>query len=709
MAFDPGQVHLRSGGTSVLLDLDAAGLPVVLHWGRDLGEHTDAELADIAAAATPQRVSGGLDVPPRLTVLPQPSDGWFGTPGIAGHRAGTAFSPALRTTAIRSGADHLEVDAADVASGLSARIRFRLDTAGVLGVDVELTNTGDDDYALEALALALPVPATALELLDTTGRHLRERSPQRHGFTVGTHVRESRKGRPGSDFTLFLAAGVPGFGFEAGLVHAVHPAWSGNSRMVAERTPTGESLLMAGELFLPGELILAPGATYAAPTTLASWGEGLNDLSRRFHGHVRSRPQHPVRPRPVTLNTWEAVYFDHDQDRLMALADIAAEAGVERFVLDDGWFLGRRDDTAGLGDWHVDPAVWPDGLGPLADHVRGRGMEFGLWFEPEMVNPDSDLARGHPDWLLAVDDRMPVPSRQQQVLNLALPEVSAYLLERLDFLIGQFGVAYVKWDHNRDLVDPGDSRTGRASVHATTVALYALLAELKRRHPALEIESCASGGARVDLGILQHTDRIWTSDCIDPLERLDIQRYTGIVVPPELMGAHISGPVSHSTHRDLSLDLRAGVAFFGHLGIEWDLVAAEKAELEQLRRWVTAHKERRRLLHTGRTVHADAPDAGVDLRGVVAQDGSAALFALTQITTSQSSPSGRLTLPGLDPELRYRVTLPEPIRSVVGPGESHVQWAEAPTVQSGRVLGIVGLQRPVLFPQQLLLIELTAV
>jgi alpha-galactosidase len=706
---EPAQVHLRAGGTSVVVDLVAAGLPVVLHWGPDLGDLSPSDLAALATAAAPQRVSGGLDVPPRLTLLPQPSDGWFGVPGIAGHRAGADFSPALRTTAVQASADVLQVDAADSAAGLTARLLLRVDASGVVTADVEVTNTKDGDYTLNNLALALPVPTSAGELLDTTGRHLRERSPQRRAFTVGTHARESRKGRPGADSTLFLAAGTPGFGFESGLVHAVHTAWSGNHRFVAERTPTGEAHLMAGELLAPGEIRLAEGASYAAPTMIAAWGDGLNELSGRFHGHVRSRPQHPSRPRPVTLNTWEAVYFDHDQDHLMALADVAAEVGVERFVLDDGWFSGRRDDTAGLGDWYVDPAVWPQGLGPLAEYVRSRGMEFGLWFEPEMVNPDSNLARTHPDWLLAAGDRMPVPGRQQQVLNLALPEVSSYLLERIDALIAEYGIAYLKWDHNRELVDPGNQATGRAAVHDATLALYRLLAELKRRHPDLEIESCASGGARVDLGILQHTDRIWTSDNIDPIERLDIQRYTGVVIPPELMGEHISGAFSHSTHRVLPLELRAGVAFFGHLGIEWNIAEVEQAELARLGAWVAAHKERRRLLHTGRVVHADVADPAVDLRGVVAEDGSEALFALTQVGTSQSSPSGRFTLPGLAPERRYRVTLPEPIPSLDGPGQSPLLWTEDPPVLTGRVLATVGLQRPVLYPQQLLLLELTAV
>jgi alpha-galactosidase len=336
-------------------------------------------------------------------------------------------------------------------------------------------------------------------------------------------------------------------------------------------------------------------------------------------------------------------------------------------------------------------------------------MQFGLWFEPEMVNPDSDLARRHPEWILAAGDRMPVPGRHQQVLNLSLPAVTDYLLERIDALVTEYAIAYLKWDHNRDLVDPGDRSTGRAAVHDSTIALYGLLAELKRRHPGLEIESCASGGARVDLGILEHADRVWTSDNIDPIERLGIQRWTGIVVPPELMGAHISGPVSHSTRRTLGLDLRAGVALFAHLGIEWDIAALRDADRTRLRAWVDAHRRWRPLLHSGVVVSADVQDPSIDVRGVVAEDRSAALFALTQVTTSESSPAGRFTLPGLDPERRYRVVLPEPIPALHGPGQSPLAWAAEPLVHHGVALGTVGLQRPVLYPEQLILLELTAV
>jgi len=709
MQRSPAAAHLRNGGTSVVLDLSSPGLPTIVHWGEDLGELQQEDLDAIVAATLAQRVSGALDVPARLTLLPQESFGWQGTPGLTGSRRGSFFAPALEVVDVSAESTRLTVDAADDVAGLTLRVALGVDAAGLLSQTLTLVNTADDDYDLVDLCATFPLPATATEILDTTGRHLRERTPQRHAFTAGRHQRESRKGRPGADATLLLLAGTAGFGFERGLVHGVHLAWSGNHRLAAERLVTGATALQAGELLSAGEIRLAPGQSYSTPTAVASWGDGLNSLSARFHASLRSRPSHPSSPRPVTLNTWEAVYFDHDLDRLKALADAAARVGVERYVLDDGWFTGRRDDTAGLGDWFVDTEIWPDGLSPLADHVVSLGMQFGLWVEPEMVNPDSDLARAHPDWILQAAGRMPVEGRQQQVLDLSHPGAYEYIRERLLALLDEYPIAYLKWDHNRDLVDAGSTITGAPAVHDNVVALYRLLDELKTAHPGLEIESCASGGARVDLGILDHTDRIWTSDCIDPVERLVNQRYTSLLVPYELMGAHIGGPHNHSTGRRHDLSLRAGVALLGHLGIEWDISGLADGEYAALADWVALHKAKRQLFHTGTAVSADLPDPSMDLRGVVADDRSEAFFVFTQVTTSNSYPAGALTFAGLDDDTRYSVRLLASPHTGASAGQSDLPWTTFPLVLTGRSLRTTGVQAPVLHPEQLALIDITAV
>jgi alpha-galactosidase len=372
------------------------------------------------------------------------------------------------------------------------------------------------------------------------------------------------------------------------------------------------------------------------------------------------------------LNTWEAVYFDHRLDRLTELADTAAELGVERFVLDDGWFRHRRDDTAGLGDWYVDEDVWPQGLHPLVDHVRGLGMEFGLWVEPEMVNPDSDLARAEPGWVLPGP-----PFRNQQGVDLTIPEAFAYVLARLDALLTEYDIAFLKWDHNRDLVGP---------VHAQTLAAYRLLDELRGRHPEVEVESCSSGGARVDLGILARTDRVWASDTNDALERQSIQRWTQLLLPPELVGSHVGPPRAHTTGRSHDLSFRAATALFGHFGIEWDIAAASPEERAELGAWIERYKHFRALLHSGDVVRADLPDPTYALHGVVAADRSEALFCFVALATSAYERPGAVRLPGLDPDRTYRVM-------------------EA--TLTGRALATVGLQMPLVAPEQAVLIEVS--
>lgn len=710
-------VHLRRGGVSLVLDLSGAGLPRVLHWGADLGPLDTTALAALRAVAVPPVASATTDEPVALSLLPEQSAGWLGTPGVTGHRDGADFSTAFRVVSAvvddpaddgpAAGPARVVVDAADADTGLAVRTEVELLPAGLLRTRATLTNAAPGVFALSGVDLVLPVPREADEILDFTGRHLRERSPQRHPFVAGTHLRESRRGRS-HDGTLLLTAGRRGFGFRSGEVWGVHVAWSGNTRTFAEQAmPTGVRVLGAGELLLAGEVRLAEGERYATPWVYGSYGDGLDALSARFHDHLRARPQHPRTPRKALINVWEAVYFDHDLDRLTALADAAASVGVERYVLDDGWFRGRRDDTAGLGDWTVDEDVWPDGLHPLVDHVRGLGLEFGLWFEPEMVNLDSDLARAHPEWILRPGRRLPQEARHQQVLDLAHPGAWQHVHDRVDAILSEYAIGYVKWDHNRDLIEAGHSTTGAAGVHEQTLAAYRLIDALRAAHPDVEFESCSGGGGRADLGILERTDRIWTSDCIDALERQRIETWTGLLVPPEMMGSHIASPHSHTTGRRHDLAFRGATALFGHLGIEWDLTAASPEELDELRAWVTAYREHRDLLHHGRVVRADEPDLALRVHGVVAHDQREAVVAVVQLTTGVAAPPGRVRFPGLAPDRTYRVRPLAPGDRAV-PAAGAPPWWEHGTELTGRALAVAGVQVPHQFPEHTVLLHLTA-
>ncbi|MDQ1655101.1 MAG: alpha-galactosidase, partial [Cryptosporangiaceae bacterium] len=557
-----GIVHLRGERSSLVIGL-GGGTPPILHWGARLPDDVGA----IEAATGPAIPQAGLDEVVRVTVVPSGAEGWTGHPGLEG---APSWAPIMACQGHELDGSTVTLRLADATAGLGVTVALTMDPrTDVLSVALALTNDGAEPYRIGGLAATLPLPWEASEALSFTGRWCREWHEQRHPLGVATLVRENRRGRTSHDNPPGLVVGSAGFGERHGEVFAAQLAWSGNHVLRVERLASGLAYLQAGELLLPGELTLEPGERYETPVLYAAYSpDGLAGITASFHAFLRARPGHPQRPRPVIANTWEAVYFDHDADRLAALADAAADAGAERFVLDDGWFRGRDDDTAALGDWFVDERKYPHGLHPLIAHVRSRGMEFGLWVEPEMVNPDSDLYREHPDWALGGPD--PRLGRHQLVLDLANPDVRAYLLGRLGALLDEYPIAYVKWDHNRDLV--------RSYGHAQTLGAYRVLDELRARYPGLEIESCASGGGRADLGILARTDRIWTSDCNDALERQRIQRGFSLFLPPELMGAHIGGPRSHTTGRVHDLGFRAATALFGYLGIEWDLTAASPSE-----------------------------------------------------------------------------------------------------------------------------------
>ncbi len=710
-------VHLRAGGTSVVVQTDAWRLPRILHWGTDLGELSTDELAAMASTAQPWVGDSPVTYPMPVPVLAQLAEGWLGRPGLVGQslgpEAGRRWAPLFTRCVSRVTRDEtrsrLVADAVDAAYGLTLRVEIEVLTAsGLVRQRATLKNIGEHDYEVHHLELALPLPPCADEVLDLTGRHTLERRPQRRTLDVGEWARTSRGGKPGLEHTMLVVAGEPGFGFRSGQVWATHLAWSGNQTLAAERVTAGPRRLVAGEELWPGEAVLPPGASHVTPWQYGSWGEGLDAMSARFHRHLRALPGRAQGKRPVTVNTWEAVYFRHDLPTLVALAERAAAVGAERFVLDDGWFTGRRDDTSSLGDWDVDPAIWTDGLGPLVDAVRGLGMQFGLWFEPEMINLDSRLAREHPEWVFDAGHGAGLPSRYQRVLDLGHPEAYAHVLSKISGLVAKHDIDYIKWDHNRYLLDAGHAPTGRAGVRNQVLATYAMIDELRARHPGLEIESCASGGGRIDLGILERTDRVWPSDCMDPHDRLEIQRWTSLMVPPEIQGTHIGAADTHTTHRVHPLSFRAEKALWGHMGVETNLLTMGDAERAEVTAWIAFHKEHRDLLHGGVVVHADLPDSALRLEGVVSTTGDRALYAFSTVERSVTWPPGRLALPGLDPKRRYRVELAGP-GGAHGDGDRLPPWTLTGVVLSGRVLTAVGVEMPPQDPDRSIVLAVTAV
>jgi alpha-galactosidase len=701
-------IHLRGRTADVVLD-ESGGTPVIVHWGAPLG---DIDPASIGTALDCAVTHGMLDVVAPVSVVPEHGSGFHGRPGLAGHRrGGTAWAARFAAAGVETIEHGVIVTSVDAIAGLRLVTRVELDHA--LVVQCTLVNEHDTRYLLDALMPTLPLPVHASELLTFTGRWTREMHPVRAAWGTGAVVAENRRGRTSHEHVPLAFAGETGFGEWRGEVWGAHLAWSGNHQFLAEVMPDGRRYLQAGELLQPGEISLDPGESYTSPELIGVYSAGgLTPASWCFHRLVRSRPGHPATPRPVLLNTWEAVYFQHDTARLQDLATAAAALGIERFVLDDGWFGSRRDDRHGLGDWTVSHDVYPDGLAPLIDHVRSLGMEFGIWVEPEMVNPDSDLYRAHPDWVLTTPGYDPVMGRHQLVLDLGRPEAFEHVLGQLDVLLRDHDVAYVKWDMNRDHVQASGA-DGAAGTHAQTLAVHRLLDELRRRHPSVEIESCASGGGRIDLEILRRTQRVWTSDCNDPLERQTIQRGASMLIPPEVMGAHIGPPQSHTTARTHSLSFRAITALFGHLGVEWNVLSLSDRERDRLTHFIALHQRFRPLLHGGDVVRFDAelngPDPSSHAHGVYAADRTEALVAIVQLRTGMSLTPPVLRLPDLLPDVRYQVELVELPSGGRGPARRQPAWAHDGITLTGRQLAVHGIQPPAMHPEAAALVHLSAV
>jgi alpha-galactosidase len=727
-------IWLTGSRTGLLVDLGTGTLPVVRWWGVGGPDATDPDVA--AHVTTPAQALMSVDERVQLSLIPQHAGGFQGASGLLGRFGdGTGWAPRFVTTAVETASDRLVVRGDDPRAGLRVHVELRIDEHDVLATRAAVTNVrgeaadgltgalelpaesdglGRDPvprgvdpalvYHLDVLRLTLPVPDRAREVATFTGRWIREMHLQRAPWLVGRVERVNVRGRSSHQDPPLLFVGEDGFSEERGLVWAMHLAWPGNHEVRADRTADGFAYLQAAEHLHPGEIALLPGQTYLSPWQYATASDrGLNGVSDAFHGHIRARASHPARPRPVTMNTWEAVYFDHDQRRLQDLVAAAADVGVERFVLDDGWFTRRRDDRAGLGDWRVDTDKHPDGLGSLAQRVRAAGMEFGLWVEPEMVNPESDLFRSDPSVALAPEDA-PL-SRHQLVLDLTREEVWRHLHDRLTALIDDTGAAYLKWDLNRDQV--AAEHDGRAGSHAQALAALRLLETLVTEHPGLEIESCASGGGRMDLGILAWTHRVWTSDCNDPVERQRIQRGASYLLPPELLGSHVGPGMAHTTARTTLLPFRLATAFFGHLGFEWDLTATTAEERARIRDAVALYREWREVLHGGRVVRVDHPDDGALVHATVTPD--RALLCHAQLATSAWSRPAAVRCPGLVPDRRYVVRSVPALTDFTGGQTLPPAWYDnGEVVLTGRALDTHGIALHVHQPQTATVLSIVA-
>jgi alpha-galactosidase len=704
-------VRIDGLARSVVLGLPARGMPVIAAWCvRRLPPDTDLSTVSLLTARA-SRINGMDEPPPSAVLLPTTGMGRFQWPAVAGHREGRDFLLEPEDWKVAKESGHTILTGTDAVARLSIVIELRFARGDVLTMRTRLTNLADTAFQLDrCMAATMLAPAEASEVLTFDGGWGREFHEHREALGSGLWIKENRRGRTSHDRHPSLVLGAPGFGDHGGTVHGLHLGRSGNHCLAVERLDDGRRLVHAGELFEPGEMRLAGGDTYESPVAHMVAAQSLAAMAQAFHEHVRADvlrwPDRRMRPRPVTLNTWEGTYFSHDPETLRLQAEAAAKLGVERFVLDDGWFGQRNDDTTSLGDWIVDKRKYPTGLKPLATQVTDLGMEFGLWFEPEMVNPKSDLMRAHPDWILQVEGRPLLLSRHQLVLDLSRQDVSNYLFERLSALLSDIPIAYIKWDMNRDLTHAG-SATGHAATSGQVRAFYALLDRVRAAHPSVEIESCASGGGRADYGVLARTHRVWTSDCTDALERQTIQRGASLFFPPEILGAHVSAVPNHQTGRQHTLAFRAITALPYHFGIELNPLDLARTERSELRGWISLHKRLRPILHGGRVVHRDAGDGRL-VQFIQDSSGYTQVIVVAQTSYGLREQAAPLRVEGLDPDAVYRLSLPGPQENVFFRQTSdQASMLRGGTILSGALLGEIGIPLPAMRPETALLIEIT--
>jgi alpha-galactosidase len=609
----PSHTLLRLEGrhACAIVEFAPGRMPTWRHWGARL--HSTALLPAWSDAALLRQPNASMDRLDGMALLPCFGNALSHTPAFLAHHDGVgAVHELVAQSYTHTTSEHTQTlvlhlvdNATHGVVALQATLTLTLHTASdVLSLHTTLHNLSTRILQVDRIASAtVPVAGHLQDVGSLTGLWANEFQWQRTPLGKSGWRAQNRHGRSSHETPPACFAMEPTAHEHAGEVVAAHLAWSGNHFFALDPHDNGASQLQAGEWFAPGEVRLAPGASLETPPLLVTWSaQGINGASANLHRFARERVLHwhggSMQPRPVHLNTWEAVYFNHDDAVLRELATRGAALGVERFVLDDGWFLGRPHDRSGLGDWWPDPDKYPQGLAPLIAHVRALGMSFGLWVEPEMVNPDSALFRAHPDWVLQSSGRSLQTGRYQLVLNIASPEVSDYLFDKLDTLLTDNAITYLKWDMNRDLAQAEDAQ-GRMAYGLQVRALYALLARLRAAHPSVEIESCASGGGRMDLGILQHTHRFWTSDNNDAVSRTSIQSGAMRLFPLEVLGAHVGPAPAHCTGRAQSMDFRCAVALFGHMGVEADVRKLSADDTHTLTRWIALHKHWRGVLHHG--------------------------------------------------------------------------------------------------------------
>ncbi|WP_198357548.1 alpha-galactosidase [Streptomyces fildesensis] len=661
---DTGVWLLRTPRTSYALRVDGTGAPCHLAWGPRL---TLAEAEELATPPPPP-ASSFEGPPPVGEELPVDGGARFGVPSLQvrfadGTRAFEWLATGHHVHEPAPGAAELVLEFRDRHYPLEIALHYRVhDDSDVIERWTVLRNTGDDTVTLpRADSAAWTVPAREDHRLShVTGQWSAETQLHRDRVPFGETTLTSRRGITSHHTNPWVMLDAGDATEDHGQVWSAALAWSGSWRITVQRSPDGRAGFTGGAGHDGAVLPLGPGEEFTTPRFAGLHSDGgFGATSRAWHAYTLAHVlPHADETRPVLYNSWEATAFDVDEPGQLKLAARAAALGVELYVMDDGWFGARRSERAGLGDWTPSPDRFPQGLTPLVREVHQLGMRFGLWVEPEMVNPDSDLYRAHPDWVLHFPHRARTELRNQLVLNFARRDVADWAYGWLTRLVGDNGIDFLKWDMNRAFSEAGwpdqpdgADRVGTAYVHH----LYEIIDRLRADHPGLRIETCSGGGGRVDLGILSRTDQAWTSDNTDAADRMHIQHGYGQIYPARTMAAWVTDVPNQLTGRTVPLRFRFHVAMAGVLGIGGDLTRWSDDELTEGAALLTQYKRVRHLVQHGTLHRPRGPvDEGPAAVQYTAADRSEALLLVWRRTPRHGGPRLPLRLAGLDPTARYR-------------------------------------------------------
>ena len=635
-----------------------------LHWGGRLAG------SDAQPPARAERDHSSFEPSTAITLQEYPGWGaaFYGEPALKVSFPDGNRDLVLHYRSHRVEGESLLVQLKDVSRDVRVTLSYQIDAdTGILARSARIENhTGTPLVVQHAASATWSLPsANDYRLFSLSGQWAGEWNLDERRLAPGTTILESRRGSTGHQHNPWFALARDVSSEESGPVWFGALAWSGSWRISVEQDPTRRLRVTGGYNPFDFAYRLASGATLETPVFYAGYTQGgLGEASRLMHrfqvANILPNAPQP-RVRPVLYNSWEATHFDVDEAGQSKLAEMAANIGVERFVMDDGWFGARNSDKAGLGDWGVNPKKFPNGLQPLITKVKSLGMDFGLWVEPEMVNPDSDLYRRHPDWVLHFPGRPRTEARNQLVLNLARTDVRDHVFRMLDDLLKQNDIAFLKWDANRNFSEPGwpgQKPEEQQKVYVAYVDnLYWILRRLRERHPTVEIESCSGGGGRVDLGIMGLTDQVWPSDNTDPYDRLGIQDGFSHAYTPAVMMAWVTDSPNWLNQRSTSLEYRFLSSMQGSLGIGANLTHWQDEDFKIASRLIKEYKALRATVQRGKLYRLISPRNGSQHSATesVSNDGrQAVLFAFLHSTTMGSA-YPRVQLRGLDPSARYRM------------------------------------------------------